>query len=257
MKYFFLSCVYNIKSNISLKWFFLAQVFALLLSNLIFFSFWWIFFENFESISGWKIQDMMCLCGVVSGGYGVSCIFMGGSRYLSQMIITGTIDVLLLKPKNIILSVYSARSLPQGWGDLITSMLLIGWSEYCNIKNVVLIIFLIFSSSLIITLFATLLGSIAFWIKDSETLGKQIFEFILTFSNYPEKIYEGVVKLVLYSLIPSAFIGFIPINIIRNFNAFDFVSLLLFDIIYFFITYVIFISGLKIYNSGNKINLDY
>jgi len=96
------------------------------------------------------------------------------------------------------------------------------------------------------------MGSLAFWIGDSHTLSKQLFEFLLTFSNYPKSIYVGAIKVFLLTVVPSGFIGFVPIETIKNQSLSGVFYILGFTLVYSYWASKIFHCGLRKYSSGTK-----
>lgn len=254
-KIYILSVRESIRSSLSLRESFLLQTFFMMMSNAIFFSFWWIYFKNFDSIKGWTLPDMACLYGIVSGSYGIFTLFFGGARYLSRMIFEGDLDAFLVKPRGLLLQILGTKSLASGWGDVLSAVIMLAYCGYVSIANAPLIILLLLSSTLIILAFAIIMGSLAFWIGDSHALSKQIFEFLLTFSNYPKTIYVGGVKFLLLTIIPSGFIGYMPVDIIRQFSITDLAIILGAASTYMLVAAQIFNYGLRQYTSGNKTGL--
>jgi ABC-2 type transport system permease protein len=242
----------SVKSTVALRESFLLQSFFMLLSNLIFFSFWWIYFSNFSSVKGWTLADVACLYGIVNGGYGIFSVFIGGSRYLARMIFEGDLDMLIIKPKNLLLQIVGSRSVSSGWGDILSSFVFLIFSGYITLVNIPLLILFIFTAAILITAFSIMAGSLAFWMGDAHALSKQLFEFILTFSNYPKSIYVGAVKVALLTVIPSGFIGFIPIEAIKDQSLLGVFYVVGFTFVYSWLASKVFYWGLKNYSSGNK-----
>ncbi len=242
----------SIQSTVSLRESFLLQSFFMLLSNLVFFSFWWIYFSNFSSIKGWTLADIACLYGIVNGAYGIFSVFLGGSRYIARMIFEGDLDMLIVKPKNLLLQIMGSKSVSSGWGDIVSSIVFLSFSGYITLVNLPFLILFILTASIVITSFSIMMGSLAFWMGDSHTLSKQLFEFLLTFSNYPKSIYVGAIKVFLLTVIPSGFIGFVPIETIKNQSLSGLFYIVGFTFIYAYCASRIFHCGLKSYSSGNK-----
>lgn len=242
----------SIQSTVSLRESFLLQSFFMLLSNAIFFSFWWIYFSNFSSIKGWELSDVACLYGVVNGGYGLFCIFLGGTRYVARMIFEGDLDTLIVKPKSLLLQIIGSKSISSGWGDLLSAAVFIVFSGHMALIKLSLLLLFILTACIVIASFSIVMGSLAFWIGDSHSLSKQLFEFLLTFSNYPKSIYLGAVKIFLLTVIPSGFIGFIPIETIKRPSPSGILYVLGFTIFYAYAAKKIFYLGLRRYASGTK-----
>ncbi len=242
----------SIQSTVSLRESFILQSFFMLFSNLVFFSFWWIYFNNFSSIKGWALSDIACLYGIVNGAYGIFSVFLGGSRYLARMVFEGDLDMLIVKPKNLLLQIMGSKSAPSGWGDIVSSAIFLAFSGYITIMNLPFLVLFIFTACIVVTSFSIMMGSLAFWVEDSHAISKQIFEFLLTFSNYPKSIYTGAIKVFLLTVVPSGFIGFVPIETIKNQSLGGVFYILGFTFIHAYFASKIFYCGLRKYSSGNK-----
>lgn len=242
----------SIQSTVSLRESFLLQSFFMLLSNLVFFSFWWIYFSNFNSIKGWTLSDIACLYGIVNGAYGIFSVFLGGSRYLARMVFEGDLDMLIVKPKNLLLQIMGSKSASSGWGDIVSSAVFLAFSGYITMMNLPFLVLFTLTACIVIASFSIMMGSLAFWIGDSHAISKQIFEFLLTFSNYPKSIYAGAIKVFLLTVVPSGFIGFVPIETIKNQSLSGVFYILGFTLVYAYCASKIFYCGLRKYSSGNK-----
>src|SRR4029078_3488726 len=69
----------NIKAAMAHRGAFWLQAAFMLVNNLIFVSFWWIFFMRFPSIGGWGCADTCVLYGIVALTFGMSVVFCGGT----------------------------------------------------------------------------------------------------------------------------------------------------------------------------------
>lgn len=241
----------SILSALSLRGSFLMQAIFLFLSNLFFFSFWLIYFDQFSSLKGWNIEEMACLFGIVSGSYGIFTIFFGGARFLARIIFEGDLDSVLVRPINPLVQLLGIKSMPGGWGDIVTSIFFLSYSGYLSFETLPVILIVLASSTTLILAFSILTGSIAFWLGDSHSLGKQIFEFILTFSNYPKTIYTGIARFFLLTIIPSGFVGFLPVEVIKDPSARLLLMIVGFSSLYLVVSVLIFKRGLRNYCSGN------
>jgi ABC-2 type transport system permease protein len=195
---------------------------------------------------------MACLYGIVNGGHGLFSLFFGGSRYIARMVFEGDLDMMLVKPKNLLMQIMGAKSVSSGWGDVASCLFFLGISGYATLQNIPILILLIAASSIVINSFSIVTGSLAFWLGDSHALSKQLFEFLLTFSNYPKSIYVGALKVVLLTVVPSAFIGFIPVETVKNHSLSGMCFVLTFASVYSYCAAKFFYYGLKRYSSGNK-----
>ena len=89
----------GLKSSFALRGAFWLQASFMVANNLLYFVFWWVFFDRFEEIRGWRLADVGALFGIVAAGFGVAVVFAGGMRELSRIIIEGDLDAFLTQPK--------------------------------------------------------------------------------------------------------------------------------------------------------------
>lgn len=252
---YFQTIATSIRASLNLRESFIMQSLFMMLSNVIYFCFWLIYFKNFDSVRGWTLPDMACLYGIVSGSYGIFSVFFGGARYIARIITDGDLDLLIAKPKSLILQILGLKSIPSGWGDIASGVFLLIFSGVISIQKSPLLILLLISSTLFILAYSILMGSLSFWVQNSHNLSKQLFEFLLTFSNYPKTIYIGGVKFFLMTIIPSAFIGFLPVDILKNFSQKDLFFVLSICLFYLWLSVKVFYMGLRRYSSGSRFGL--
>ena len=79
----------SLRATLALRGAFWFAAVGMLLNNLLYFSFWWIFFDRFDEIRGWRLGDMAALFGVVAMGFGCASVLMGGVRELGRYIVDG------------------------------------------------------------------------------------------------------------------------------------------------------------------------
>src|SRR5690242_6053113 len=99
-----------LKSSFSLRGAFLLQALFMALNNLLFFVVWWVLFERFDDIRGYRLQDMLVLYGVCCAGFGLAMLLFGGLRELAARIADGELDGLLTQPKGVLLRALMSRS---------------------------------------------------------------------------------------------------------------------------------------------------
>ena len=195
---------------------------------------------------------MAALYGIVAGAHGLTMVFGGGLKNLSSMITKGDLDTFLTQPKNIILSTVSSHSLASGWGDFITCFILTGASGYLSGLGVINLIFLLVCGSTIFLSMGIIFNSLAFFLGHIEGLARQLFEYLLSFSVYPQVIFTGFIKIILFTVLPAGFIGYVPVTLFKEFSWLNAGVLLGAVITYLSLAVFIFGRGLKHYTSGNQ-----
>ncbi|MBT3980493.1 MAG: hypothetical protein HOE90_04020 [Bacteriovoracaceae bacterium] len=242
----------NLKSLTSLRGAFLLQATFMIINNLVFFTMWWVFFKKFKSIKGWEITDLCALYGVVAFVFGVSVIFFGGVRSLAKMIDGGDLDVYLTQPKNTLFYASSSQSHASGWGDVVSGIILLWFSGYLTFGSLPLMLTVLFCSFVVFVCIGILFNSLAFWMGPMDSLARQFYDFVVTFSIYPQVIFSQFLKMILFTVIPGGFIGHLPVSLLREFSWSNLGFLVVGSAGFFILSVVVFNRGLKKYESGNR-----
>lgn len=242
----------SIRASLSRREAFLIEAALITINNLIFFSIWWIFFRQFQDIGGWKMIDMVALMAIGTGAYGLAEICFGGVKSLSNMIISGDLDPFLTQPKNALFHIAGSRSLAKGWGHLLTTLLLVTFSHMATWSNILLILICLISGCLVFTAMRIIAHSLPFWFGSVESLSRKYCDALFLFALYPTNIYSGLLQLVMFTVIPAGIIGYLPVEILRNFSWTNLFLLLISSISLFGLAFFVFYRGLKKYESGNQ-----
>jgi ABC-2 type transport system permease protein len=238
-----------LKASISKKEVFLIESGLMIANNLIFYFIWWIFFGQFNDIAGWNLNDMKIVLTVGLGGYGLMQTLFGGTKNLSRMIIDGDLDSFMIQPKNLLLHVISSKSHAKGWGHLMTSLFLM---QFLNWSMIPLLLVCIICSCLIFTSCNIIAHSLPFWMGSIESLSKKYCDALFLFAHYPTNIYSGLLHLIMFTLIPAGLISYLPVELMRHFSWLQFFILIVSTATIVYAAFLIFYSGLKKYESGNK-----
>ena len=98
---------------------------------------------------------------------------------------------------------------------------------------------------------AIILGSLSFYISKSDMIAETGNNFMIYFATYPDGIFKGIVKVILFTIIPIGITTYIPVWVLTKFNLFYFVGVITFTIGITVLAFVIFYKGLKRYSSSN------
>lgn len=246
----------SVRASISIRGAFILESGLMIANNLIFFSMWWIFFRAFNDIAGWNFHDMMALMAIGTGAYGLMLICFGGVKRLSRIIINGDLDPFMTQPKNLLLHLICSRSLSKGWGHLMTATILIILGKFYAPSTLALVILGMLSGSLVFTAFAIIVHSFAFWLGSIESISQKYCDSLFLFALYPTNIYSGILQLVMFTVIPAGIIGYLPVELLRNFSWGSLFILIISSISFVILAFYIFYLGLKKYESGNKFGIN-
>lgn len=240
----------SIRASISLRGAFLLESALMVANNLIFLLMWWIFFRQFKEVSGWTMTDMIALNAIGMGGYGLMQICFGGVKQISRIILNGELDPFMTQPKNLLIHLTGSKSFSKGWGHLMTTVILVILGNLTS--SIPLILIGMISSCLVFTSVGIIAHSLVFWFGSIEKVSKNYCDSLFLFALYPTNIYSGVLQLVMFTLIPAGIIGYMPVELLRNFSWFKLMSLIAISIGFFCLAFVVFHRGLKRYEPGNQ-----
>jgi ABC-2 type transport system permease protein len=244
---------FNISSVMEYRVSFLVQSFGMILNNAAFIFFWWILFSNVSSIGGYSFKDEMMLWAITSTSFGLCFVSFGNVTQITRMILNGELDTYLLQPKDPLTNIVCSRTVVSAWGDFLYGIILFFFIKGFDIRGFLLFLLFCITGAL---LYASVLISFhapSFFSGNTEGLANLVIEFLISFTIYPEGIFRGGVKFILYTVIPAVFIVYIPASVIKQFSIIMMLEVLVVAVIWVVIAYFIFYQGLKRYESGNLI----
>jgi ABC-2 type transport system permease protein len=79
---------------------------------------------------------------------------------------------------------------------------------------------------------------------------------MITFGIYPITLFDNYAKLILFTVIPAAFVGAVPAEFIRSFTWQSLLELVAGAVVFLLLAVSIFRLGLRRYESGSAIQLE-
>jgi len=205
----------NLKSSVASG--FWLQMLFMVLNNGIFWIIWLIFFRTFDQINGWRLPQVTLMYATAQFAWGIKVVVFGGTRNLARVISDGEFDGFLLQPRNPLLHIATTRSFASGWGDILSGLALVGISGLVgHIGPALLYAFALGCAVITFTAAEVILHCMAFWLGPTNTLSRQLTEYIIMLSCYPQNIYHGWLKAAMYFLLPAAVIGLLPVELVQG-----------------------------------------
>ena len=248
-----LNIKYALMREVLNKTTFITNIVFMILNNASFIIQWIILYSIKDSVGGYTFKEVMLLWGIAAGTYGVSHFFFEKAYFLSDTITEGKLDVFLVQPKNVLLSAITSDVKTSALGDMLYGLIM------CLVANLTLLqlfLFLFFCimGGIILTSFAVILGSLSFWIQKADMVAETGNGLMTNFATYPDGIFKGAVKVLLFTIVPVGMVNYIPIKLLVSFRLDLFLGIILFMILGIIIAYFIFYRGLKRYSSSNLMN---
>jgi ABC-2 type transport system permease protein len=250
IKISFLSVKYALIREMLNKTTFITNILFMVLNNASFIIQWVILYSLKDNVGGYTLKEVLLLWGLASGTYGVSRFFFKKAFHLSDIINTGKLDSFLVQPKNVLLSTITTDVETSALGDLLYAYIILFLYGFTIPRFILYTMFLI-AGGLITTAIAIILGSLSFWFQKTDIIADTGNSMMLHFATYPDGIFKGFVKILLFSLIPVGIAIYMPVKIITEFNILYFIIVIGVTLLLITLSFIMFNTGLKKYSSSN------
>ncbi len=245
-----LSVKYNILREMANPLAFILNVIFMMLNNATFLVQWAIMFTLKDNFGIYGFKEICLLWGISAASYGIAHVFFNGAFTLAEDIENGSLDQMLILPRDTLMCTLTSSTSISAIGDFLYGIIL-SIICYHSISNIILIIIFTILGAFIYTAFGVIYSSIAFKFTKTSDFSQSMFGMFVTFSLYPNTVFNKVTRVILYTLIPVGLAVYLPVEIILNFNFINIIIVILFTIFITLISYFIFYNGLKKYTSSN------
>lgn len=247
--------VANLQAAMEYRTAFIVQVIAMIANDSLWLFFWWTYFRQFPLVHGWQSTNIVVIWAVAACGFGIGMAVFGNAPRLAALIMNGGLDAYLGMPRNVLLHVCISVSDPTAWGDIIFSIGAFVVFLHPDPLHFGLFLLLALQGALIFTAFLVILGSLAFFLGNTEGLAQQMLGALTTFSTYPMNIFTGVVRLLLFTVIPAGFVSFVPLQLLQQFSWPLLGGMVGFTVLIVAVAIGVFELGLRRYESGNLLGM--
>jgi ABC-2 type transport system permease protein len=246
----------NLLSAMEYRGAFLSQAIGMMVNDFMYFLIWIIFFDRFQDVRGWGLNDMYITYGVLASSFGLVSLLFGNAFNLSDIISKGRLDYYLSMPRPVLLHTVASRMIASGMGDFTYGFLSYGLSGAFSWDGLLRFVLATVLAAVVFAAFLILIQSLAFWLGIMSNLSALALNAVLTFGIYPITLFDNYAKLILFTLIPAALMGAVPAEFIRRFSWQTLAELLIGAIAFLFIAVAVFRLGLKRYESGSAIQVE-
>lgn len=245
-----LSMKYAIMREMLNKATFISNVFFMILNNACMIIQWVVLFSLKDNIGGYSFKQVLLLWGMAASVYGVAHFFFEKSFSLSAVINSGKLDAYIVQPKNILISTITSDIKVSALGDILFAIIVYFIYGF-TIEGFILFILFSITGGLMLTSVSVILNSLSFWFNNSDMIADVGNMLMVNFATYPDGIFKGLTKWLLFTLVPVGIANYIPIKVITEFNPYLFLVNICVCILLMLLAYVIFYKGLKRYSSSN------
>ncbi|GCE13763.1 ABC transporter permease [Tengunoibacter tsumagoiensis] len=245
----------NLQSSMEYRSAFITQIIAMIANDCLWLFFWWSYFQQFPLVHGWQNTDIVMLWALSACSFGLSIALLGNASNIASLVVNGGLDAYLGMPRNTLLHVCVSASNPTSWGDIIFAVGAYVLIVHPGPLNLFLFPILVLLGAIIFTSFFVLCGSLAFFLGNAEGFIGQLMNVIISFSTYPMDLFNGFVRLLLFTVIPAGFISFVPLQILHQFSWMWCGAMVGATIVFVVLAVSLFNLGLRRYESGNLLGM--
>ncbi|MFQ5418737.1 MAG: ABC transporter permease [Anaerolineae bacterium] len=247
----------NLASAMEYRASFISQIIGMFINNGIYFVFWLIFFNQFGTVRGYNIREIYLLFAIVALGYGLAYMFAGNvGANMAYLIAQGRLDYYLVFPRNLLLHVAFSRMIVSTIGDVVFGLVAYLFTGRFHPVEIGLFLVSALLAGLVFVGYSVFTGSLAFFMGNAQYTSQQLTGALLTFTLYPNSLFSGLTRALLYTLLPAAFIGAVPVEIVRSRNGALALGLLGAVVMIWLVGTAVFYTGLRRYESGSAINVN-
>ncbi len=246
----------NLASLMEYRASFLTQAIGMFINNGIYFVFWLLFFDRFSEIRGYQIEQIYLLCAIVAMGWGIAFTLAGNANRIAELIAQGRLDYYLTLPRPVLPHLLFSSMNAFAIGDLTFGVIAFMFAGRFDVLS---ILWFLVSSSLaavIFVAFRAMTGCIAFFIGNAQQWSFFLTNAMITFSLYPMGLFQGLTRLMLYTLIPAGFVGAVPVEIIETHSLTLLGALAGVALLSVGALTLVFRWGMRRYESGSAINVN-
>lgn len=214
LKLYYLFILQDIKSKMQYKVDFYISSVGMILTNLLGILSLSILFKSIKTIVGWTYYELLFIYGFSLIALSPLQLFFDNLWNLPTYLITGDFIKYYLKPINIFFyyfaEIFDMKGISQFLIGLVS--LFYSWGKLqipFSLGNILVLIIMVASGSLVIISLMVVASSTAFWILNVTPLLNLIFR-LREYARYPVDIFDPLLRFIFSFVIPIAFVAYYP-----------------------------------------------
>ncbi len=177
-------------------------------------AFLWVVFTKIHAVGGWTLAEVAFLYGLLLLSMALYRLGFQGVRDTSMMILDGSFDQMLTKPRSVLLLLSCRRANVNGFGDLLMGLAFVLFAaaelDYTwTLGRIFQLLLVIVAGNAIMTAVMMAQAATCFWLVRFTVLHELIIA-LRHYCLYPLTIYGVVIRILLSSLVPLAFCSYYP-----------------------------------------------
>ncbi|HVF05981.1 MAG TPA: ABC-2 family transporter protein [Frankiaceae bacterium] len=198
---------------------FWAQAAAMVVNDVAWVGFWVLFFGRVGAVRGWDREGVLVMLAILTTAGGVVLGLFANTRSLGRLAAEGELDAALSLPVPPLAYLLVRRVEAVNIGDLVFGVLLfcvVSVGDF-SVARVATYVLGVVVASTVLAGFLITTASVSFFVGRND-VGELSFHSALLFASYPVDVFGGVGKVVLYTVVPTAFMGAVPARLVASFD---------------------------------------
>jgi ABC-2 type transport system permease protein len=197
---------------------FWLQVTAMVVNDLTWVVFWLLFFSRVHRVRGWDSSRVLLMFAILATVTGISMGLLANARRIGQLVADGQLDAVLTLPVDPLAYLLVRRMDTALLGDLVFGPLLFLASGHLTAGRIGLYVAGSLAGAAVFVSFVVALGSLTLLIGGRGEQADLGYQAILILASYPLDVFGGLTKLVMFTVIPAAFITGLPVHLVDHFT---------------------------------------
>ena len=194
-----------------------SQLAIMVANDVVWVIFWVLFFRRVGTVRGWDGDRILLLLAVLTSAGGIALGVLANARRIGNLAVDGELDGVLALPVPPLAHLLLRRLEAINVGDLVFGVLLFTFTGSHTVARTAVFAGAVIAVAILVTGFLVLTGSLAFFIGRNEG-GELGFHAMVLLGAYPVDVFAGAVKVVLYTVVPAAFVSSVPARLIEDFS---------------------------------------
>jgi ABC-2 type transport system permease protein len=245
----------NWRSALEYRTNFLFEILLSILEVGMYLFYWKMFFSITGEVTGVTFEQIAALIAFNHVIYAGADTLMGDHVWETvHLIVTGQLDVFLAQPKSTVFQLFFSGAQPMRAIQIVVGTILYFSFLPPTLYHIVMYVYGFVVGTLIFTSWVIAIHSLTFRLGNSVVIYK-LLSVILHFAKKPASIFSFAVRLVLYTVIPAAYLGTVQAAQLIDPDSVWLVGLGLLAALAPLAAAAIFRRGLRLYESGNLIGV--
>jgi ABC-2 type transport system permease protein len=188
-------------------------------NDLAWVAFWLLFFNRVGSVRGWDAERVLLLFAILTTIAGIGLGLLANARSIGTLAANGELDAVLVLPVGTLAYVLVRRIDTSLLGDLLFGPILFVLAGTPTPERTAVYVLGSICGAAVMVGFLVAVGALTLFIGGRGQQGDLAFQAILILASYPLDLFGGVTKLLLFTVVPAAFVTGLPTTLVDEFSA--------------------------------------